>query len=79
MCLVVDRRAGDRVEPERAGTAFWLVARGRAPDRCERLLRGVLCAAAVAEPSQRQAEHRSCEALVDRFERRAVTIADPPD
>src|SRR5207248_1478175 len=71
--------ARDGVEPRRARSALGPIRRGGAPDRSERLLRGVLGAAAIAEPAERQPEDRGREAAVERLEGLAVALADPPD
>src|SRR5205823_7387395 len=61
---VDDRVPRDGVEPGAAGAALGLVRAGRAPDRREGLLDGVLGAPAVAEAAQGEAEHRPRVALV---------------
>src|SRR5919204_593600 len=59
------RRGRKRTVPPTLGA----IARRRAPDRGERLLHGLLCAAAVAEPAQREPEHRARVAAVEDLER----------
>ena len=76
---VDDRVPRDRVEPGAALAAFRVVARGRAPDRGERILERVLGPAAVAEPAQREAEHRPRVAPVELLERVAIAVADALD
>ena len=76
---VDDRVARDGVEPRRAGPALGPVAAGGAPDRGEGLLHRVLGAAAVAEPAQREPEHRSRVAPVEDVERAAVAVGGAAD
>ena len=69
---VRDRVPRDRVEPGRAATARRVVRARGAPDRDERVLGRVLCAAAIAEPPQREPEHGARVAAVQLVERTAV-------
>ena len=72
---VDDRVPGDRVQPASGRAAFRPVRRGRAPDRRERFLNGVLGVAAVAESPQREAEDRPDVAAVEDLEGVAVVLA----
>src|SRR5829696_6606262 len=75
---VDDRVAGDCVEPGRPGAALRPIAAGRAPDCGERLLHGVLGAAAIAQEAEREAEDRPGEPPVQGVEGCRVSISDSP-